>query len=405
MRTRYGTSPWIHQFPDSRRPDFPRAKGELTADVAIVGGGLTGCATAYACAMAGFKTVVLEAGRVGQASSGRSAGLLLPDPGPSFRDVAQAHGLRAARTAFQSWRRASLDAAALLRRLGIKCGLDPQDALIVAGRDDEKILRRELEARADAGLDVTHLSRRQLLAAAAFDGIGAVKMRDAFGLDPYRACVGLAAAAKKRGVKIFERTAVSKITFGRKQVDVLADGAHLTAQTVIATTGTATLEFRQLRRHFARRESYLVLTEPMPAPMRRMLGSRSASIADVRSPHHRIRFTGDDRILVSGGDQDETPARTRAAVLVQRTGQLMYELLTMYPDISGLTPEFGWDRAYGHTADGLPYIGPHRNFPRHLFALGGSGDSVTGAFLAARILARHLQGSPDKGDDVFGWTR
>ena len=130
-----------------------------------------------------------------------------------------------------------------------------------------------------------------------------------------------------------------------------------------------------------------------------------ATVADVRSPHHRIRFTDDHRILVSGADQDEMPARKRDAVLVQRTGQLMYELLTMYPSISGLMPEFGWDCAYGQTADGLPYIGPHRNFPRHLFALGGSGDSVTGAFLAARILARHLHGTPEKGDDVFGWTR
>jgi glycine/D-amino acid oxidase-like deaminating enzyme len=405
MRTRYGVSPWIYQFPDSRRPDLPRATGELTADVAIVGAGLTGCATAYACALAGFRTVVLDAGRLGQGSAGRSAGLLLPDPGPSFRDIAQSHGLRAARTAFQSWRRATLDAAALLRRLGVKCGLDSADALIVAGRDDEKALRRELDARTEAGLDVTHLSRKQLLASTALDGIGALRMRDAFSLDPYRACIGLATAARKRGVKFFERTAVNKVKFGRKQADVFTEGAHLSVQTVIATTGTATLEFRQLRRHFVRRENYLVLTEPMPLAMRKSIGSRHATISDMRSPHHRIRFTDDHRILVSGADQDETPARKRAEILVQRTGQLMYELLTMYPAISGLVPEFGWDRGYGQTADALPYIGPHRNFPRHLFALGGSSDSVTGAFLAARILARHLQGTADKGDDVFGWTR
>jgi glycine/D-amino acid oxidase-like deaminating enzyme len=331
--------------------------------------------------------------------------LLLPDPGPAFRDVAQAHGLRAARTAFQSWRRAGLDAAALLRRLRIRCGLDSQDALIVAGRDEEKNLRREIDARADAGLEAAYLSRKQLLASAAIEGTGALKMRDAFGLDPYRACIGLAYAARNRGVKFFERTPVKKVKFGRKQVEVFVDGARLTAQTAVVTTGSATPEFRQLRRHFTRRESYLVLTEPMPLAMRKTVGSRSAAIADMRSPRHRIRFTDDDRILVSGADQEQTPPRTRAATLVQRTGQLMYELLTMYPAISGLMPEFGWERPYGQTADGLPYIGPHRNFPRHLFALGGSSDSVTGAFLAARILTRHLQGSPEKGDAVFGWTR
>ena len=405
MRTRYGVSPWIYQFPDSRRPNFPRARGELASPVVIVGGGLAGCATAYACAVAGVRAVILESNRVGQGSAGRSVGLLLPDPGPAFRDIARAHGLRAARIAFQSWRRATLDAAALLRRLGIKCGLDPQDALIVGGRDDEKSLRRELDARIEAGLDVTQLTRKRLIAATDLDGAAAIKMRDGFGLDPYRACVGLAAAAVKRGAIIFERTPVKKVRAGRKQVEIIADGATFTAPTVVVTTGAATPEFRQLRRHFARREAYLVLTEPMPAAVRKTVGPRDATIADSGTPRHRIRFTDDHRILVAGADQAETPARKRDAVLVQRTGQLMYELLTMYPAISGLTPEFGWEMAYGSTADGLPYIGPHRNFPRHLFGLGGSGDSVTGAFLAARILIRHLQGTADKSDDVFSWTR
>jgi glycine/D-amino acid oxidase-like deaminating enzyme len=404
MRTRYGLSPWIHQFPDSRRPDFPRAKGDFTADVAIIGGVLTGCATAYWCAMAGLKTVVLESDRIGHGSAGRSAGLLLPDPGPSFRDIVQAHGLRAGRAAFQSWRRAALDAAALVRRLGLRCGLESQDLLVV-GRDDEKTFRREIEARVGAGLEVTQLSRKQLGASAALDAIGAMKMRDAFALDPYRACVGLAAAAKKRGVKIFERTPVRKTRFGRKAAWALIDGAAFTVQTIVVTTGSATPEFRQLRRHFARRERYLVLTEPMPPAVRKTVGSRTASIVDTRSPRHGIRFTGDHRIVVSGADQEEASSRKRDAVLVQRTGQLMYELLMMYPTISGLMPEFGWDLSYGQTADGLPYIGAHRNYPRHLFALGGSGDGLTGAFLAARILARQLHGTAEKGDDIFGWTR
>jgi glycine/D-amino acid oxidase-like deaminating enzyme len=405
MRTRYGVSPWIHQFPDSRRPDFPRAKGELDATVAIIGGGLTGCAVAYACAAAGIRSVVLEAGRIGQGSSGRSAGLLLPDPGPPFRDLAQAHGLRAARMAFQSWRRASLDAAAQLRRLGIRCGLDPQDALLVAFRDDEKSVRRELDARTQAGLEATWVSRKQLQASAALDAAGAIKMHDAFGLDPYRACVGLGSAALKRGATFFERTGVRKVRVGRKFAEVAGDGLLVRAQTVVVATGLATPEYRQLRRHFSAREGYAVLTEVMPPAMRRQVGMRGATIADVRRPRHRIRFTDDDRILVAGAEQPAPPERKREATLVQRTGQLMYELLTMYPAISGLMPEYGWHVPYGETADCLPYIGPHRNFPRHLFALGAGGDSITGAFLAARVIVRHLQNSPDKADDVFGWTR
>jgi glycine/D-amino acid oxidase-like deaminating enzyme len=405
MRTRYGVSPWIHQFPDSRRPDYPRARGELDRDVVIVGGGLTGCAVAYACATAGIRALVVEAARIGQGAAGRSAGLLLPEPGPAFRQLAQAHGMRAARSAFQAWRRATLDAAAQIRRLGIRCGLDPQDALIIAPRDHEKTLGREQQARAGAGVDATWLSRRQLQASVALEAAGAIKTRDAFGLDPYRACLGLAAAAVKRGVAIYERTAVRKVRVGRTSIEIDADGTAIRARTVVVATGLATAEYRQLRRHFDERETYLALTEVVPAAIRKQLGARGAVIADTRTPRHRIRFTDDDRILVAGADQAVKPARKRDAILVQRTGQLMYELLTMYPAISGLMPEYGWEMPYGQTADGLPYIGPHRNFPRHLFALGSGGDSVTGAFLAARIIVRHLQAAPEKSDGVFGWTR
>ncbi|MGH6692178.1 MAG: FAD-dependent oxidoreductase, partial [Gammaproteobacteria bacterium] len=114
MRTRYGVSPWIDNFPSSRRPDHPRLRGEHTADVVIVGGGLTGCATAHACAAAGMRPLVLEAHRIGWGSAGRSAGLLLSDPGVAFRDIAKTHGLRAARRIFEGYRRASFDAAATL---------------------------------------------------------------------------------------------------------------------------------------------------------------------------------------------------------------------------------------------------------------------------------------------------
>jgi glycine/D-amino acid oxidase-like deaminating enzyme len=168
-------------------------------------------------------------------------------------------------------------------------------------------------------------------------------------------------------------------------------------------TGTATSEFKPLRRHFKPREQYFAMTEPVPAAIRKQLAGPDVTISDTASPRHQVRWTRDSRLLVTGAAQDETPARKRDAVLVQRTGQLMYELLMMNPAISGLQPEYGWEGAYGETADGMMYIGPHRNYPRHLFALGG--DSLSGAFLAARVLSRAASGEPDKHDEVFGWTR
>jgi glycine/D-amino acid oxidase-like deaminating enzyme len=405
VKTRYGLSPWIHQVPVSKRPDYPRFRGELTADVVIVGGGLTGCATAQACAAAGMKVIVLERDRVGQGSSGRSAGLLLPDPGPAFRDVAAAHGLRAARHAFDTWRRSALEGAALLRRLRIKCSLEQEPVIAVSSRGDEKLFRREYEAREAAGIDFAWLSQKQVKSALNLEAPVGVRMRDGFTLDPYRACLGMADAARRRKATFFERSPVRKVRFGAKQVDVTVDGGLIHAATIVVATGTATAEFRPLRRHFKRRELYQVLTAPLAAPVRKQLGHRDVILRHAWTPPTRMRWAAGDRLLSAGADQDETPEKLRAAVRVQRTGQLMYELLMTYSAISGLQPEYGWETSYGETADGLMYIGPHRNYPRHLFALGGARDSVTGSFLAARILLRALQNESDKGDRVFGWAR
>jgi len=342
---------------------------------------------------------------VGQGASSRVAGLLLAEPGPSFRDVETRHGLRVARTAFETWRRASLDGAALLRRLKIKCALEPFDDLIVAAGVDEKGLRRDYEARSKAGVDGRWVLPRQLAAIAVPPSAGAIRIADAVAVDPYRACLGMASAAAARGATIVERSHAKAVKVGRRDVEIVVEGGTVRAGTVVVTTGTATAEFGPLRRHFKRRERYLVLTEPMPAVVRQRLGDRDVTFATTRTPPHRVRWTRDDRILVAGAEQDETPDRRRPTVLVQRTGQLMYELLTMFPGISGLMPEYGWEVTSGETADGLPYIGPHRNYPRHLFALGSGGDSVTGAFLAARVLVRALRDAAAKEDGVWAFTR
>ena len=89
---------------------------------------------------------------------------------------------------------------------------------------------------------------------------------------------------------------------------------------------------------------------------------------------------------------------------VQRTGQLMYELSRLYPEISGVMPAYGWSMPLARSADGGLYVGPHRNFPHQLFAFGTAHDPAR-AFLASRILLRHLQGAPTGDDEHFGFAR
>jgi glycine/D-amino acid oxidase-like deaminating enzyme len=404
--TKYGRSPWIEEFPKSRVPALPRHKGSQQTEVVIIGGGLTGCATAYTFAVAGVKVVLLEAEQIGRGNTRFASGWIADDPGVPFADLEKAIGLRAARRAWQGWRRAALDLASLLRRLNVKCYLEPRPAVTVAatpaGMDR---LKREQKVRRAAGLDAPLLNARAVSAEVGLDALGAVRAKDGAILDPYRACLGLASAATSRGATLFERSPVKKVTFNRKTVEIFTSSGSIRANRVVVATGMPTPLFKSLVRHFWFRTTYLALTEPVPAKTRAQLGRRASVVRDSAQPPHVIRWVGDDRLLVTGADSESPPQRLRDKVVVQRTGQLMYELSTLYPDISGLEPAYGWAADYALAENGLPCIGPHRNYPHHLFAFGDASHSVTGSYLASRVLLRHHFDQMDPGDEVFGFHR
>jgi len=404
--TKYGRSPWIDEFPKSRVPSFPKYKGAQTTDVVVLGGGLTGCVSAYAFAAAGARVLLLEADQIGRGSSGFSSGWISDEPGVPFTVLERTVGLRQARRAFHSWRRAALDFAALLRRLDIKCGLEARPTITAAVTPEQAARwKKEQKARREAGLDAVLINARATRASAALDAVTSLRSKDTATIDPYRATVGLAHAAADRGVTLFERSPVRRIRFNRKIAQVFTSAGSITTRRVVVATGTPTALHRSLARHFWFRNTFFTLTSPLPAKIRQQLGQRDAVVRDSGDPPHVIRWVGDDRVLVSGADGVAAPPRQRDKVVVQRTGQLMYELSTLYPDISGVQPEYGWAADYALTDNGLPAIGPHRNFPHHLFAFGDASHSVTGAFLASRIMLRHHFEEMDPGDAAFAFRR
>lgn len=372
----------------------------------IVGAGLTGCATAQACAAAGLSTVLIDAATVASGGTAFTPGLLLPSPGPAFRAVVDEYGLRAGRSAFTVWRKAAVEASVLLGRLGIRCGLTPLEAVHPGGTTDERALKREFEARHAAGLDATWLTAKQVQAATHAAYVCGFRTSGARALDPVRAALGLASAARARKARVFEQSPVRRITVGRHHVEAMTDTGTVSATTVVVATGMPTALFAPLVRHFVQRDRFFVMTDVMPATMRRHLWQGDSMVDEAHEGSHRFFRTPTHHAIASGPERPTVSPRRSDAAVREWTFELMYELLKRYPVISGLAPVAGWRLTSAVTRDGLPFIGPHRNYPRHLFALGGVGDgSVTGAFLAARILTRALTGAADKADTVFGFTR
>lgn len=404
---------WLDRLPARRRPSFPRLRTHLDVRVVVVGGGLTGAATAWSLAAARVPVVLLEAESVCSGATAGSVGLIREDAEAAFAAHASLHGLRAARHIWQALRRASLDFPSALRRLGIRCDAARQDLLTISPRgSDTRALRREYDARRAAGVDARWLAAAAVRRDAGLETSGAIKT-GATAFDPYRAGTGLIAAAVKQGAEVFERSPVTRIRPRRHKVDVITNAGSVTADVVVIAGPSSIPDLRPLRRHLQPRDGYGVVTAPLAAPVRRQVGPRTSALrveGRVENPveHHLPRFVrwlGEERVLVAGGDQPSVPAQSRERAIVQRTGQLMYELSLMYPAISGTAPEWGWSFRFDETVDGIPYIGTHRNFPRHLFALGLGRNGAAASWLAARILLRHIHGAPVKGDDFFEFSR
>jgi glycine/D-amino acid oxidase-like deaminating enzyme len=266
-------------------------------------------------------------------------------------------------------------------------------------------LRHEQVLRKGAQLDAPWLPAETARRELGTDSAGAIRLRDTFEFDPVRAALALAGAASSKGVRLFEHSCVTRTTFTRKEATVvLAGGTIRTRGIVVATWEPGTL-FSQLRRHVRRLDGFAVVTHPLAAAMRREVGTRSWVMTEAGPDRHWLRWLPDDRALFAGALSVPVGDRQRDKVIVQRTAQLMYELSVRYPAISGLPAAWGWSLPVVSTPDGLPWIGPHRNYPHHFFALamGWHGDSL--AWHAARAAARHFRHESRPEDDALGFVR
>ena len=77
----------------------------------------------------------------------------------------------------------------------------------------------------------------------------------------------------------------------------------------------------------------------------------------------------------------------------------------LFPVLADVGIATAWEGLFAMTPDGLPYIGPHRRYPRHSFALGYGGNGMTFAALSARILLEQWRGIDSPDHALFAFKR
>jgi glycine/D-amino acid oxidase-like deaminating enzyme len=405
-RLRIDVPLWLEHEPPGRRVRFPALSRNVAVDVAVVGGGVTGAAVAWRFAEAGVRVALAEGRRIGGGSTAASTALLMQEPDEDFADLARRYGRQRARRIWQLSRDATHEFVETLTRLDIACDLERRDSVYYAmTAGDARRLRAEHRMRTKAGVRGLWLEGAALRRTLGCDAAAAIRTPGNAQVNPYQASLGLMRAAAAAGAKVFERSPVTAIRPSRREVVLETARGTIRADRVVIATGYATPYFKPLDARFRMLTTYVIATRPLATAERRRVGLASVMSWDTDRPYHYARWTRDRRLLLGGADRPLGPERKRKQALQEGTSAVQDHFRAMYPALADVPVEYGWEGLFATTPDGLPYIGPHRRYARHLFALGYGGNGMTMGFLAARLLLDWYRGDRSADHELFAFSR
>lgn len=314
-----------------------------TADVVVIGGGITGVAAAYELARAGASVILLEKDRLAAMASGWTLGGVRQ----SGRDPAE---LPLALAAVQRW-------GSLAEELGAETGYRRGGNLRLA-RDEAEVARiRRLVAEQRAlGLELDFLPDPQAIRAVA-PAIGPAVLAASFcpsdgHADPLRAVHAYAGAARRLGADIREGVAVHAIEVAAERVRGVATSAgQIAASRVVLAAGMHAPELLAplgLGLPLVPKIVTVVQTEPVPRCLDQVFGVANADCAGRQEIEGRLRVTtgigdwphdvgawSEERLMPPAGDLARLIARVSAILPVlaeTRIARIWGGLIDLTPD-------------------------------------------------------------------------
>jgi len=380
------------------RDDALRAPlhGAAKADVAIVGGGFTGLATAIAVArrQPERRVVVLEGARCGYGASGRNGGFA-DVAYMGFPAFAASHPPEVARGVYDAIATGMRAIERLASEDGVDCDLEKNGGLRMASSPHQLA---ELE-RAHAGLVAMGVPARLVDGAELRSLVRTERFRaglvlpDTAILNPGKLARGMARVAESLGVEIHEATRVVRIEPGRP-LRITTEHGHVdAAQAVLATNGY-TPQLGIFRTRLLPLCNYVVATEPLSRQQWEAIGwSGRQGLSDARVLFMYLRPTADGRI-VAGGETatyytGSLPSSGNHAPAIEK---LQRSLVETFPALEGVRFTNAWGGTMAFTRDFTPRIGALGDEPNLFFGLGYCGEGVVMSQVAGRILAALLAG-------------
>jgi glycine/D-amino acid oxidase-like deaminating enzyme/nitrite reductase/ring-hydroxylating ferredoxin subunit len=369
-------------------PDFPQLSGNVTVDVAIVGGGIVGVTTARALKDMGMTAAVLEARRVGRQVTGKSTAKVTAQHGLKYQTLERTFGEEGARLYAEAQQAGMAKIRELAAQHAIDCDLEPKAAYVYT-LDEKSVskLEKEAEVARKLGLPASLVRQTDL----PFEVLAAVRFDDQAQFHPTKYVAGLARTLPGDGCHVFENSRVLEWEPTR----VVTHGGSVTARHVVMATH---LPLGQLGGYYAQAHPY---AEPViAAPIGR---APDGMYINVEEPSRSIRThrRADGQVYGIAAGTAFKPGQT------DEERQHFRELERWLTETFDAGPvEHRWVNEDYTPVDGAPFVGRSSSKgDAYLVATGFAAWGISNGTAAGTILANLAAGRENRWLDLFDASR
>ncbi len=401
MQSSFDTHPLNSWYEASvERVDYPQLQSDRNVDVCVIGGGFTGLSTALDLAKGGVNVLLIEAGRVGGAASGRNGGQIWTGYHHSQAGLEKKHGKQIAQDLWSI----SQDAKTRINSL---CETYDIDAHVMKGRSAFTYNKKGL-----AGLEENANFLAQHYNYDSFEIIEPSRCKDFIQTDlyyggvmdhgsghlhPLRMALGMARAAQENGAELCEHTPAKSYEVKNGKAHIKTDKGMITADKLVLACNALVGELTPyLSRRFAQIVDFVIATEPLGERCDELIPGGHA-VSDTNHHLSYYRMTRDGRLLFGGGassrprDFDGIDKRVRTS------------LERVFPQLAGVKFDNHWYGQMAFTLNQMPQYGVLQD--RIYFSHGYSGLGVTMANMSGSIVADAILGDSARFDLLSGLGR